>query len=50
MSTPPAVTAVTDATTGMSSDLLSVAGIGLGIGATVLVVKKGWRLLTGFIR
>lgn len=42
------VSVVTDAATGMSDDLLGVAGVGLGIGATIFVLRKGWRLLKGF--
>lgn len=45
----PATTAVTSATSGLQGDLLGVAGVGLGIGAVVFAVKKGWRLVKGFI-
>ncbi|WP_183407645.1 hypothetical protein [Nocardioides marmoriginsengisoli] len=48
MSTPTPVSVVSDAADGMSSDLLGVAGVGLGIGATIFVLRKGWRLLKGF--
>jgi hypothetical protein len=47
MSTPTAVSTITDAASGMGGDLLSVAGVGLGVGATLFVVRKGWRLLIG---
>lgn len=51
MSTPVTpVSTITDATAGMSDDLLKVAGVGLGIGAVTLIVRKGWRMLTGFVR
>lgn len=42
------VTTVTGAVTGMGDDLLLVAAAGVGIGATILVVKKGWKLVRGF--
>lgn len=39
---------VTSAVSGLDSDMLTVAAAGVGIGATVLVVRKGWRLVKGF--
>jgi len=42
------VSTITDATSGMTGDLLGVAAVGIGIGASVLVLKKGWRLVKGF--
>jgi LPXTG-motif cell wall-anchored protein len=49
MSTPADPTSVISAATGdMSDQLLSVAGVGLGIGVTIFVLRKGWRLLKGF--
>lgn len=49
MSTPASpVSVVTDAAADMSDDLLGVAAVGLGIGATIFVLRKGWRLLKGF--
>lgn len=48
MSTPTPVSVVTDAADGMTGDLLSVAGVGLAVGASIFVVRKGWRLLKGF--
>lgn len=44
-----ATTAVTTATSGLSGDLMGVAGVGLAIGATVLAVRKGWSLVKKFI-
>ncbi|HET9877377.1 MAG TPA: hypothetical protein VFQ37_16715 [Mycobacterium sp.] len=44
------VSIVSDAANGMGDDLLSVAGVGLGIGALVFVVRRGWGLLKGFAR
>jgi len=40
---------ITSATSGMGDDLLAVAGVGLGIGVTVFVLRKGFRLLKGFV-
>lgn len=51
MSTPATPTdTVTGALSGVGDDMLAVAGVGLGIGALVLVVRKGWRVATSFIR
>lgn len=49
MSVPTAVSTVTDGSNGIEGNMLAVAGTGIGIGATLLVVRKGWRVLTGFI-
>lgn len=51
MSTPsnPASTAIDAATSGLQGDLLAVAGTGLGIGAVIFAVRKGWRLVKSFI-
>jgi len=49
MSTPASPTSViTSAVDGMQDDVLEVAGVGLAIGATIFVLRKGWRLLKGF--
>jgi hypothetical protein len=42
------VSTITTAASGMGDDLLAVAGVGLGVGATIFVVRKGWKLLKGF--
>lgn len=39
---------VTSGVDGLETDLLAIAGVGIGIGAVVLAVKKGWRLVKGF--
>ncbi|MCL2541185.1 MAG: hypothetical protein FWE71_01860 [Nocardioidaceae bacterium] len=44
-----ATAAVTAATSSLQSDLLGVAGVGLGIGAVLLAVRKGWSLVKKFI-
>jgi len=43
------VSTVTTAVSGLGDDLLLVAGAGLAVGALVFAVKKGWRLVKGFI-
>lgn len=48
MSTPTAV--IGDAADGLDTELLAVAAVGLGVGVTIMVLRKGWRLLSGFIR
>jgi len=42
------VSVITTAVGGLSDDLLAVAVVGLGVGATIFAVKKGWRLVKGF--
>ena len=42
------VSTITDALAGTEGNLLAVAGVGIGIGASVLVLKKGYRLVKGF--
>lgn len=48
MSTPTAVSTITDAASGLKGDMLSIAGVGLGVGAAIFALRKGWRLLKGF--
>lgn len=49
MSTPASPTSViTDAVGDMEGELLTVAGVGLGVGVVIFVLRKGWRLLKGF--
>lgn len=48
MSTPTAVSTITDGVSGMQDNLLQIAGVGLGIGAAVLAVRKGWSLVRKF--
>lgn len=49
MSTPSATSTVTGAVDGLGDDLLTIAGVGLGIGAVVFAVRKGWRVVKSFI-
>lgn len=42
------VDTITTAASGMDAQLLGVAAVGLGVGVTVFVLRKGWRLLKGF--
>lgn len=48
MATTP-VSTVTGAVTGLDTDLLTIAGAGIGVGAVVFAVRKGWRLIKGMI-
>jgi hypothetical protein len=48
MSSPSPVSVVTDAADGLQGDLLSVAGVGLTVGAAIFALRKGWKLLKGF--
>lgn len=41
---------ITTATSGMLGQLLAVGGIGIGIGAGVLVLKRGWTMLKTFAK
>lgn len=43
------VSTVTGAVSGLDTDLLTVAGVGIGIGATVFAVRKGWKVVRGMI-
>jgi hypothetical protein len=42
------VSTIGDALSTTGSDLLQVGAIGLGIGAGVLVLRKGWKVVRGF--
>lgn len=44
------VSTVTDAVSGMQGDLLTVAGVGIGVGAAIFAVRKGWTIVRGFIK
>jgi len=46
---PTPVSTITDATTDLQSQLLSVAGAGLVVGVAVFALRKGWSLLRGFV-
>jgi Inovirus Coat protein B len=43
------VTTITSALTGLEADLLSVAGLGLGIGVTIFGLRKGYKVVKSFI-
>lgn len=43
------VSTVTSAVAGMQGDLLAVGAVGIGIGAAVFALKKGWRTVKSFI-
>lgn len=42
------VSTITEAAAGLDTQLLSVAAVGLGIGVTLFVLRKGWRMFKGF--
>jgi L-aminopeptidase/D-esterase-like protein len=44
------VSTVTTAVEGLDTDLLAVGAVGLGIGATLLALRKGWSIARGFIK
>lgn len=48
MATTP-VSTVTGAVADLDTELLTVAGAGIAVGATVFAVRKGWRLIKGMI-
>lgn len=43
------VSTVTGAVAGMQDDLLQIGAVGLGIGAAVFALKKGWSTVKRFI-
>lgn len=49
MTAPTPVSVVTDAVDGLQGDMLAIAGVGLGIGAVIFAVRKGWKLVRSFV-
>ena len=49
MSTTP-VSVVTDGLSGLQANVLSIAGVALPIGATILALTVGWRVAKRFVR
>jgi Inovirus Coat protein B len=43
------VATITTAITGLEADLLTVAGLGLGIGVAIFGLRKGYSLVRSFI-
>jgi Inovirus Coat protein B len=43
------VTTITTALSGLEADLLSVAGVGLGVGVAIFALRKGYSLVKSFI-
>lgn len=41
--------AVTGGLTGLGSELTTIAAFGIGIGATVLALRVGWRTVKKFV-
>jgi len=49
MTAPTTASGVIEAEVGnLQTEILAVAGTGLGIGVIVFALRKGWRLLKGF--
>jgi hypothetical protein len=44
------VTVLTSAVSGLGADLLTVAGLGLGIGISLFGLKKGYSTIKGFVK
>lgn len=44
------VTVITTAVTDLGADLGGVAAVGLGVGVTLFVLRRGWGLLKSFAR
>lgn len=42
------VTTVTNAVAGLDTDLLQIGAVGIGIGVSVLALKKGYRMVKSF--
>lgn len=45
MSTPTPTSTVTGAVATLDDDLLTIAGVGLGIGAVIFAVRRGWKVI-----
>jgi hypothetical protein len=48
MSAPTVVSTVTDGISSLGANLLLVAAAGIGVGGTVLALKRGWGLVKDF--
>lgn len=44
------VATLTSALSGLGPDLLTVAGVGLGIGVSIFGLKKGYGLVRSFVK
>lgn len=44
------ITVITSATSGLGDDLGAVAAIGLGVGVTMFVLRRGWNLVRSFAK
>lgn len=45
-----AVSTITEAAGPLASQLPAVAAVGLGVGVTLFVLRKGWSLVRSFVR
>lgn len=43
------VSTVTGAVDGMQDDLLAIGAVGIGIGAAVFALRKGWKVVKSFV-
>lgn len=43
------VSTVTTAVDGMKDDLLTIGAVGIGIGAAVFALRKGWKTVKSFV-
>jgi hypothetical protein len=50
LSTDPAVTTITTATTSLLPDLLAVGGAAIGVGVGVYILRRGWQFFKSLSR
>lgn len=43
------VSIVTTAVDGLEGDLMQIATVGLGIGAAIFALRKGWKVVKSFV-
>ena len=41
---------ISSAVDGMDSELIQIGAIGLGVGASIFALRKGWAIAKGFMR
>ena len=49
MASPTPLSIITDSSGDLKDQLLSVGGIGLGVGVSIFALTKGWSLLRRFV-
>jgi hypothetical protein len=51
MSTPSSASGViTDATSGLQGELMTIAGAGLIVGVALFGLRRGWSVIRGFVK